>query len=167
MAVCECAHPNDTTPCEGPGDAVRVSDGHGTTMTGCVHHGARILASLTDGTVEPGSAPAAAITVYRAARRLPPMAHHTDDGPGTVAEILAVPHADPQTVERRDRIAAALVVARWRVPDLPAERLLLVGAGRIEATDDDLAAIAEAAHVTPGWLRQGTPADAPPWWPAP
>ncbi|MFJ4672493.1 hypothetical protein [Kitasatospora purpeofusca] len=50
-------------------------------------------------------------------------------------------------------IAAALVVACWRVPDLPTEQPVLVGAGQIKTTDD-LAAIAGAARVTAGWLRQ-------------
>lgn len=42
---CPAAHDEDPTPCEGP-VVVRVVDQLGTETTGCVHHAARLYASL-------------------------------------------------------------------------------------------------------------------------
>jgi hypothetical protein len=61
---CPAAYPGDASPCEGPADAVRIVD-HRTTSAealanpelgthGCVHHGARLLASTGGGRVYPG-----------------------------------------------------------------------------------------------------------------
>ena len=85
---CDAAHRDDPTPCEGPRDAVEIRDRFmsrardvmSTGVLGCVHHGARLLASLDGGRVHPGPssqtgrAPGegAAIDAYRRARALPP-----------------------------------------------------------------------------------------------
>ena len=65
---CATAHPKDTTPCEGPRDAVSLVHKVGTETLGCVHHAARMYASLVDPHVYPGrddhEAGAAAIEVY-------------------------------------------------------------------------------------------------------
>ena len=64
-APCVAADPMDMPPCEGPTDAVVVTEisslgvlghvGQGEGLTACVHHGARILASMVDGRVDPGT----------------------------------------------------------------------------------------------------------------
>ncbi|WP_246144819.1 hypothetical protein [Actinacidiphila oryziradicis] len=86
---CDAAHPDDPTPCEGPHDAVeirdrfmsRARDAITVGTLGCVHHGARMLASLDGGRVYPGpsGAPgdAAAIDAYQRAQALPPFAWRT------------------------------------------------------------------------------------------
>jgi hypothetical protein len=53
---CAAAHRDDPTPCEGPQDAVRIYDRwkSGGGVLGCVHHGARMLASVVGGLVYPG-----------------------------------------------------------------------------------------------------------------
>ncbi|MFD8785965.1 hypothetical protein [Kitasatospora sp. NPDC059599] len=61
---CEAAHLGDASPCEGLLDAVTVLDRHGDAAKACVHHGARLYASLIDPRVRPGSVPDAAIDVY-------------------------------------------------------------------------------------------------------
>ncbi|MFF4813260.1 hypothetical protein ACFY2K_01610 [Kitasatospora sp. NPDC001309] len=61
---CEAAHLGDARPCEGPLDAVTVLDRHGDAAGACVHHGARLYASLVDPRVRVGSVPGAAIEVY-------------------------------------------------------------------------------------------------------
>lgn len=74
---CPAAHSDDPTPCDGPHDAVTILDhplgGHGSEVTACEHHGARLLASLTRGRVHPGSAgDGSALRVYKTAQELPP-----------------------------------------------------------------------------------------------
>lgn len=71
---CRAAHPDDSTPCVGPLDAVTVLDGHNAGTTGCEHHAARLLASLKGGRVYSGSVPEAAIRVFKVAAELPPFA---------------------------------------------------------------------------------------------
>ncbi|MEY9839718.1 hypothetical protein [Streptacidiphilus sp. EB103A] len=79
---CRAAHPDDTTPCSGPLDAVTVLDGHNAGTTGCEHHAARLLASLKGGRVYSGSVPEAAIRVFKAAADLPPFARARDGRAG-------------------------------------------------------------------------------------
>ncbi|MCD0483451.1 hypothetical protein LO771_13825 [Streptacidiphilus sp. ASG 303] len=69
---CPAAHPEDPTGCDGPADAVTIHDRHGAMVTGCVHHGARLLASLDGGQVHPGTVPGAALDAYCRATVLPP-----------------------------------------------------------------------------------------------
>lgn len=75
---CAAAHLEDRTSCEGPRDAVTVLDPAGTAVAGCEHHGARLLASLEGGRVEPGSVDGAAIRVFKAADALPPFCWYTN-----------------------------------------------------------------------------------------
>ncbi|OEJ93118.1 hypothetical protein [Streptomyces thermolilacinus] len=51
---CAVAHSTDTSPCEGPADAVRVRDRTGRERLGCVEHAARALASIEGATVSNG-----------------------------------------------------------------------------------------------------------------
>ncbi|GAB2778259.1 hypothetical protein [Streptomyces daliensis] len=81
---CAAAHPKDPSPCEGPGDAVLIRDQHMSRardemtegVPGCVHHGARMLASLTGGRVYPGPGAdpsgGAAIEVHTRAQKIRP-----------------------------------------------------------------------------------------------
>lgn len=69
---CQAAHPEDPTPCQGPGDAVTVSDRSGNSADGCEHHAARLLASLEGGHLEPGTVEGAAIRVFESANRTRP-----------------------------------------------------------------------------------------------
>ena len=70
---CGAAHSEDPRPCEGPVDAVRVVDRVGSAVSGCLLHGAVLLASLDDGRVYPLNGPAgSAIAVYLRARSLRP-----------------------------------------------------------------------------------------------
>ena len=80
---CPAAHPEDPAPCEGP-VVVQVTDAFGGEVVGCVLHGARLYASLTDPRVYPlpGAAEGAAIEVYRRAQALPPFAWRERDTPG-------------------------------------------------------------------------------------
>ncbi|MEU3494440.1 hypothetical protein ABZ747_13235 [Kitasatospora cineracea] len=81
---CEAAHLGDASPCEGPCDAVTVLDRHGDTAAACVHHGARLYASLIGPRVHPGSVPGAALEVYYRAQSTSPFAwldhHEIPDG---------------------------------------------------------------------------------------
>ncbi|MFF8281068.1 hypothetical protein ACF05T_34315 [Streptomyces lateritius] len=43
---CSAAHHTDPSPCEGATDAVLLRDRHGAEKLGCVHHAARLRASL-------------------------------------------------------------------------------------------------------------------------
>lgn len=65
---CPAAHPEDPTPCGGP-VVVTVLDRHNEGVTGCEHHGARLLASVDGARVYPlPDAPeGAAIRVFKAA----------------------------------------------------------------------------------------------------
>ena|SRR5690349_13708220 len=51
---CAAAHVEDPSPCDGAPRAVRVADQEGGEVTGCVRHGAALLASLDGGRVHPG-----------------------------------------------------------------------------------------------------------------
>lgn len=64
---CAAAHPDDTTACLGPADAVRVLDATGVHVTGCVHHAAAMLAAVTGARVYPESVPGAAIVAHQLA----------------------------------------------------------------------------------------------------
>jgi len=70
---CPAAHPDDPTDCDGP-PAVTVLDRHNAGLTGCEHHGARLLASLDRGRVYalPDAPEGAAIRVFKAAAAMPP-----------------------------------------------------------------------------------------------
>lgn len=69
---CAAAHREDHSPCEGPLDAVRVVDQYGMSASGCVRHGAVLLASIQDGRVYPGSVEGAAVETYQRAQQLGP-----------------------------------------------------------------------------------------------
>lgn len=69
---CAAAHPEDRSRCDGAPDAVRVIDQAGAEATGCLRHGAALLASLDRGRVYPGSVDGAAIEVYKRAQGLAP-----------------------------------------------------------------------------------------------
>lgn len=70
---CDAAHDADPTPCEGPHRAVAVIHSDGRETTGCVHHAARLLASLEGARLPPfaGLFPWA-LDVYLRAWELPP-----------------------------------------------------------------------------------------------
>ncbi|MBJ6615540.1 hypothetical protein H4M20_12365 [Streptomyces sp. I4(2020)] len=72
---CPAAHPDDPTPCGGP-VVVTVLDRHTAGVTGCEHHGARLLASIDGARVVPlPDAPeGAAIRVFKKADTLRPFA---------------------------------------------------------------------------------------------
>lgn len=71
---CAAAHPEDPTPCgAGPRDAVRVLDEQGAEVVGCVHHAARLYASMERPRVYPMPGhDQAAIEVYQLAQTLRP-----------------------------------------------------------------------------------------------
>jgi len=75
---CEAAHRDDPTGCEGAQDAVRIIDQHGTETPACVHHGARLYASLDKPLVHTGTVHRAALAVYYRAQSTPPFAWHTE-----------------------------------------------------------------------------------------
>ncbi len=77
---CPAAHPEDPTPCEGPADAVKVIDQHHSEVRGCVHHAARLYASLVGPRVYPVAVESAALEVYYRAQRTEPFAWHTEGG---------------------------------------------------------------------------------------
>ncbi|MCX5423652.1 hypothetical protein [Streptomyces sp. NBC_00078] len=86
---CPAAHPDDPTPCVGAHDAVTVLDRSNAGATGCEHHAARLLASLTGGRVF--SHPehyGAATRVYQAACDLRPFAWY-EDAPRTEPSQLS------------------------------------------------------------------------------
>ncbi|MFD5319341.1 hypothetical protein [Streptomyces sp. NPDC127098] len=63
---------------------VRIVDQHGTSVLACVHHGARLYASLTGPRVYPTPGnDGAAIEVYNRAQTLPPFCWTTEKGGGT------------------------------------------------------------------------------------
>nr|WP_107908829.1 hypothetical protein [Streptomyces chartreusis] len=66
------AHDDDPTPCTGPLDAVTVIDAEESEMTGCEHHGARVLACLDGGRAVEGSVPMAGARVTLAADSIRP-----------------------------------------------------------------------------------------------
>lgn len=150
---CSAAHPDDTSPCDGPADAVEVVDTTHHRLPGCPRHGARALASITGARVEAGSVPGAAISAFKAAQQLPPFAHDFDRGPDTVAELLQTPPANPAILIPRDRLREALARAHWQVDGIPDEQLAELGTGHLEPTEADLTLIAAAAGVDVAWLR--------------
>ena len=83
---CAAAHSEDPTGCEGPMAAVRILDALDSEVTGCVHHGARMYASLLWPWVYsmPGH-DGAALEVYRRAQFTPPFAW-TVGTPGVSSE---------------------------------------------------------------------------------
>lgn len=75
---CPAAHPEDLTPCDGK-QVVRVVDQTGEGLSGCVHHGARLYASLERPRVYPlAGHDGAAIEVYQLGQALPPWAWMRD-----------------------------------------------------------------------------------------
>ena len=72
--TCQAAHPEDRRPCDGPVDAVIVTDATGEQQTGCVRHAAASLASVTDLRVHPGPGDTGsnAIAAYQQARQRRP-----------------------------------------------------------------------------------------------
>lgn len=69
---CPAAHAEDPTPCGGP-QVVRVVNQAGASMSGCVHHAARLYASLIRPHVYPlPGHDGAALEVYYRAQDLPP-----------------------------------------------------------------------------------------------
>lgn len=99
---CAAAHVEDMARCEGPADAVRIVDQAGAEVTGCVRHGAVLLASLEGGRVYPG--PGArqgdAIEVFRAARHLPPFAFERESG--TRVPNFTTPDMTPDETQDQD-----------------------------------------------------------------
>jgi len=79
---CAAAHPDDPSRCDGPPDAVRVVDRTGAAASGCVHHGAVMLASIAAARVYPGSVDGAAIAAYNQAADLTPFAFLGPGGRG-------------------------------------------------------------------------------------
>lgn len=75
---CAATHPEDTSPCEGNLESVRVVDQDGAESLACVRHGAVLLASLENGRVYPaaGSPEGVAIRVFQRAKNLRPFAFH-------------------------------------------------------------------------------------------
>ncbi|MET9414130.1 hypothetical protein ABZY03_08050 [Streptomyces klenkii] len=71
---CIAAHSEDPTSCEGPLDAVRITDRRGGQALACVHHGARMYASLDGARVYPVSVSSAALEVYTRALTISPFA---------------------------------------------------------------------------------------------
>ncbi|WP_344565730.1 hypothetical protein [Streptomyces axinellae] len=72
---CPAADAKDPTPCEGRRSAVTVLTGDGRQYTGCVHHTARLLASLEGARLHPSAAALPwAVEVYCRAAQLPPFA---------------------------------------------------------------------------------------------
>jgi hypothetical protein len=51
---CDAWHHRDRTRCEGPADAVTVTDRSGSTVAGCVRHGAALVATVVDAQVVDG-----------------------------------------------------------------------------------------------------------------
>lgn len=72
---CGAAHAKDPTPCEGDPAAVRVVDREGAETLACVHHGARLYASIDQPRVYPMPGhDGAALTVYNRAASIEPFA---------------------------------------------------------------------------------------------
>lgn len=75
---CPAAHVDDPDPCEGP-EAVVILDEHGDEARACVHHGARLYASLHRPRVRPLSGhDGIALEVYYRAQHTAPFAWITD-----------------------------------------------------------------------------------------
>lgn len=69
---CAAAHTEDPSACEGSPDALRIVDRTGAAVSGCVRHGAVLMASLEGGRVYPATVQGAAIETYERARVLRP-----------------------------------------------------------------------------------------------
>jgi hypothetical protein len=70
---CAAAHADDTRPCDGPGDTVRIVDRTGEEMAACPLHGAALFASLDGSRVYPLNGPdGSAIAAYSRARTMRP-----------------------------------------------------------------------------------------------
>ncbi|MGJ5898467.1 hypothetical protein ACSCBZ_41960 [Streptomyces niveiscabiei] len=95
---CRAAHPEDPTPCAGP-VAVAIADAHGARADGCVHHAARMLASLDGARVAPlpDGPVGAAVRVFTAAETLRPFCWV--DGPRTLPSQLS--RAENRARDRR------------------------------------------------------------------
>ncbi len=154
MSACEAIHPEDRTACEGPQDAVRVSDPSGGSVLACVHHGARILATVTVATVAPAEVPGAAIDAYRRARQMPPCAWQWDDKPMTLVEY-AVWKGIEWDPTRAECVRDAVVRLHFKVDGMSDERAFHLGTSQIEATDTDLSLIADTLGVTVEQLLGG------------
>ncbi|MFJ2745396.1 hypothetical protein ACIO3O_37700 [Streptomyces sp. NPDC087440] len=105
---CSAAHPEDPVECAGAQDAVTLVDDHGSAVTGCETHGARMLASLEGATVEPGSAVGAATRVLAAADTIRPFAWYehaprTEPAQRSRAENRTAGTARPTDPEDRTR----------------------------------------------------------------
>ncbi|WP_406739531.1 hypothetical protein OG365_39865 (plasmid) [Streptomyces sp. NBC_00853] len=153
--VCGGIHPEDRTACEGPQDAVRVSDPSGGVMLVCVHHGARVLATVTVATVSPGSVPRAAIEAYRRAKETPPNVWQWDDEPMTLIEYAVWKGIDWEPTQAECVRHAIAVCLRFQVPGMSRDRAFLLGTTQVEATDTDLTLIADALDMTVERLRSG------------
>jgi hypothetical protein len=81
-ARCAAVHPDDASPCDGPGDAVQIVDRTNAEVAGCVRHGAVMVASTASARVYPGTVPGAAIEVHRRAATLRPYQFTTSAGGG-------------------------------------------------------------------------------------
>ncbi|WP_063775096.1 hypothetical protein [Streptacidiphilus anmyonensis] len=147
MPTCEAIHPEDHTACEGPQDAVRVSDQLGGSVLACVHHGARILATVTAATVAPAAVRGAAIEAYRRAKETPPLAFQWDDEPMTLVEHAVWKGIDWEPTQA-ECVRDAIMLLRFRVPGMSPDRAFLLGTTQIEASDADLALVAAALGVT-------------------
>jgi len=75
--------------CVGAMDGVEVIDAGGGVTTGCVLHGAVLLASLEEGRLRKGSEKGATIAAYRLAQELPPFAWHGDQARLRAVVLLA------------------------------------------------------------------------------
>lgn len=71
VSRCQAAHEDDPRPCEGPQDAVSIQTS-GATVSGCVLHGAVMLASIRGAKVYPGSVDKAAIEAFTRAQSMTP-----------------------------------------------------------------------------------------------
>ncbi|ARF57514.1 hypothetical protein [Streptomyces gilvosporeus] len=71
---CAAAAAEDPTPCGGPHDAATLIDRQGREIPGCLHHCARLLATLDGARVHPFVPTAHALEIYYRARELPPYA---------------------------------------------------------------------------------------------
>lgn len=69
---CDAAHAEDRSLCDGPAAAVRIIDQTDAEVTGCVRHGAALLAALELGWVYPGpdAREGDAISAYKLAQAL-------------------------------------------------------------------------------------------------
>lgn len=85
---CAAAHVEDQRACDGAIDAVRVVDRVGEQTTGCVRHGAALLASIENGRVYPGSVEGAAVEAYRAAQAPRPFEFGNGEAGGADAKPM-------------------------------------------------------------------------------